>query len=238
MNNKYNSIKEVFSELVKQYSDPTCKNELGQTLIFKDYTWNINDLESLAIKGFDINSTDNFGKTPLFYCNDRLQFRLLLMRGASINHVDNFGQSILFSINDPENIKLLLRLSVDKSIVDYINRTFLSHELFHTFPTLFNEHLEFAKNKEIEIFQIFENTHNCLKLLHSHDIKIRLAKRIDLKFNPLSNKFNIDNLLNSLRLFQNLDLNTRQIFTFHSDAKKICNFYTLQQLEKIKVKVK
>lgn len=232
MENKHNSIKEVFSELVRQYSDPTFKNELGQNLIFRDYTWNINDLESLAKKGFNINSTDNFGKTPLFYCKDRFQFRLLLMCGASFNHVDNSGQSILFSINDLENIELLLRLNVDKAIVDNRNRTFLSHELFHTYPTFFKEHLEFAKNKEIEIFQLFENTHIALKLLHSHDIKIRLAKRINFNFDPLFNKYRTEDLLNSLRLFKGLELNKRQIFTFHSNANKICNFYTFQQLEK------
>lgn len=233
MANNFYSIKDIFSELVRLHSNPTYKNELGQNLIFKDYTWNIDDLEFLTKKGFDINSTDNFGRTPLFYCKDPYQFRLLLMRGANINHLDNNLRNILFTLNDKENVRLLLELDINKEIIDISGHTFLSHELFHTFPDLFIDHIDFAKDREIMISRIFENSEKSLRLLHMHDIRICLANRIHINFNPLHDKRKFEIIFNSLKSFDGIEIKPSLRFTFNSNDDKTFNLFTFQQLQKI-----
>ncbi|MCF1187583.1 hypothetical protein LZ359_13190 [Enterobacter hormaechei] len=225
----YDSIQSVFSELIRQYSNPSNKNEKGQNLIFKDYTWNMSDLESLTKNGFNINSTDNFGKTPIFYCKDTIQFRLLILFGANINHVDNEGKNLLFYVNEPENVELMLKLDINKNLTDIKNHCFLSHELFHTIPDVFSSQLKSTEKTNIEIFQVFTNTHNCLKLLNEKEIKFFLSKKVHINFDPLSNPVPFQK---TLGLLKEIEASPDTKFTFYSDENKICNLYTLHQLEK------
>ncbi|QYM96277.1 hypothetical protein FGI04_10045 [Dickeya ananatis] len=126
--------------MIKQYGSPRFKNKKWQSIILKDYTWNLNELESLTKNGFNINSIDNFGKTPIFYCKDKIQFRLLLMYGADFHHVDNEGKNLLFYDNEIENVELMLKFHINTTIKDRRNRSFLSHELLHTIPFVFSRY--------------------------------------------------------------------------------------------------
>lgn len=52
-------------------------------------------IETLIARGANIELRDQFGKTPIFYANER-NFKLLLKRGADINAKDNMGNNILY----------------------------------------------------------------------------------------------------------------------------------------------
>lgn len=225
----YPSIKSVFSELVRQYSNPNYKNEKGQNLIFRDYTWNMEDLDSLIKNGFNINSTDDFGKTPIFYCKDKIQFRFLLLFGADINHLDNEGKNLLFYINDPENVRLMLKLDINRDTNDIRGHTFLSHELFHSMPHEFSQKINFAKKIDVQIFQVFKDTHKCLNLLYENNIKFHLSNKIHFHFDPLSEPELFEDFRNSLK---KISFRQDTKFTFYSGDSNVCNLYTLRCLEK------
>ncbi|UEG75618.1 hypothetical protein LKW31_06625 [Pantoea agglomerans] len=227
--NSLNSIHSIFSEVVKQYSNPQLKNEKGQNLIFRDYVWNIKDLEHLTKNGFNINSIDNFGKTPIFYCKDKIQFRLLLLYGADHQHVDNQGKNLLFYTNETKNVELMLKFDINTSISDNQNRSFLSYELFHTTPHIFSEQLASTKIREVEVFQIYENTHHCLNLLNNHKIKIHIPKKVHLHFDPLSNPVPFENFRSGLT---KATIHQDTKFTFYSNDSNICTIYSLKYLDR------
>ncbi|WP_289997822.1 hypothetical protein [Photorhabdus laumondii] len=230
MARKYNSIKDVFSELIRQYSNPENIDENGQSLIFKEYVWNFDDLDSLIKSNFDINQVDCYGNTPIFYCTDKYKFRLLLINGENIHHTDSNHRNLLFYPNDLDNLRLMLKLGININTIDIKGYTCLSHELFHQKPDAFIDYLYNFKNQHVEIFQFFENSENCLKILSQNSIKYTLAKRIFFNYNPLKYKEISSILLKYLDLSIDKKHHSELRFIYKPIDDSMSNIYTFEQL--------
>ncbi|WP_174412469.1 hypothetical protein, partial [Enterobacter hormaechei] len=98
-----------------------------------------------------------------------------------------------------------------------------------TLPDIFSSQLKSIEKTNIEIFQVFTNTHKCLKLLNEKEIKFFLSKKVHIYFDPFSNP---EPFQKTLDLLKEIKASPDTKFTFYSDENKICHLYTLHQLEK------
>jgi ankyrin repeat protein len=86
-------------------------------------------LQTLLSHGSDVNSIDNYGRTPLHLSllnKCRGQLEALLTAGASINAVDNKGQSALHYAcdnGDVDDVRLLLSSGADLFVKDFTGKT-------------------------------------------------------------------------------------------------------------------
>ncbi|WP_233961033.1 ankyrin repeat domain-containing protein [Pectobacterium versatile] len=225
MNNKFNSIADVFSEMIRGFSNPSYTNELGQNLIFEEFTWNSRDLDALKSRGFDINKKDNSGKIPIFYCKRFFTFQLLLAYMSNRHHLDNDNRNLLFFENHIENIKTLLVLGMDLNVIDSFGNNFLSYAPFHQYPELFTDKLNEFSGDNANIFQFYEKSEEALKLLKKESIKFTLSPKITLNYNPQKEKNKITSLLSYLKdkieedkirfIYSPSDGSPAQIYTLH-----------------------
>lgn len=190
-----NNIECIYLAYVNRYSNPWKLNPLGQSLIFDEDLWNIKSLKILLDKGFNINQTDFNGRTPIFYCRNKIQFMLLLAMGANINHTDKKGKNILFYPNEKDIVELILKLNINIKTKDSSGHYFISHNIFHEHPVLFKDVLSCFKDKEIEIFQVFQHSDIAIKNLLVNSIKISIKKNVMLMYDPDCRKNNFRNLL-------------------------------------------
>ncbi|MEI7410974.1 hypothetical protein [Pectobacterium aroidearum] len=226
MNRKIKSIKDVFSEMIRSYSDPSKLDELGQNLIFKNFTWNKEDLHMLIERGFNINQKDKYGKSPIFYCKAIYEFTVLLLYKADLRQLDNDNRSLLFFENEKYNIGLILESGINLNTIDSSGNNFISYPPFHQYPEIFSEHLNKLSGNSANIFQIYEKSEEALKLLEKESIKFNLSPKITLNYNPQEEKEIITSLLcylknkieknqlNKIRFIYNpLDDSPAQIYT-------------------------
>ncbi|GKW33890.1 hypothetical protein [Pectobacterium carotovorum] len=232
MNRKIKSIKDVFSEMIRSYSDPSRMDELGQNLIFKDFTWNEEDLQMLIERGFDINQKDNYGKTPIFYSKAIYEFTLLLLYKADLQQLDNDNRSLLFFENEKYNIRLILESGINLNTEDFLGNNFTSYPPFHQYPEIFTDKLcDFSGSANI--FQLYEKSEEALRLLENNLIKFNLSKKITLHYNPKEERTTIINLLSYLKnkTEENELKKTRFIYNPSDDSP--AQIYTLHQLSNI-----
>ncbi|MEI7386716.1 hypothetical protein WCU57_21575, partial [Pectobacterium versatile] len=216
----------------RSYSDPSRVDELGQNLIFKDFTWNEEDLQMLIERGFNINQKDNYGKTPIFYSKTIYEFTLLLFYKADLKQLDNDNRSLLFFENEKYNIGLILKSGINLNTVDFLGNNFTSYPPFHQHPEIFTDKLsDFSVSANI--FQLYEKSEEALRLLERNSIKFNLSKKITLHYNPKEERTIIINLLSYLKnKIEENELNkTRFIYNPSDDSP--AQIYTLHQLSNI-----
>ncbi|MCL6354360.1 ankyrin repeat domain-containing protein [Pectobacterium parmentieri] len=233
MDNKFNSIADIFSEMIRGFGNPSNTNKLGQNLIFKEYVWNPRDLKTLLEQGFNINQKDNHGKTPIFYCKNYLKFGLLFVNGADLDHVDNNNRNLLFFENIMENIKLMLTLDINFNIIDSAGNNFLSYAPFHQYPELFYDQLSKFSGNSANIFQLYEKSEEALKLLEKESIKFTLSPKIILNYDPKKEKHTITSLLSYLKDKTEKSQINKIRFIYSPSDDSPAQIYTLHQLSNI-----
>ena len=108
---------DAFSVLIKRKSDPTLKNNNGETLLhYAAEGGNDVIIEKLLSLGLDIDSRSSDGATPLMTaaCEGRLDaFSVLIEKGSDATFRDNHGWTLLhYAAQDGQQVTIEKLLSV------------------------------------------------------------------------------------------------------------------------------
>lgn len=217
-------------DLIINEGDIHKKNEYGQTILFSKSAQRLGFLKTLIKLGLNINEPDIYGKTPLFYCQDKETFNQMLNFGANINHQDNSGRSILFYYYNEEILNIILNNpSTNYNLKSNDGGSILSDNMFCSYPDIIMQYKNKFDFEDVLITQIFCNEPQLLKTLLSNGFKLKLARKIQLGYRPEYNLLGLKELLDIILEFTPLDY-TKSVFYFTEYNDLPPKIYTLNDL--------
>lgn len=99
----------------------------GETILHKAIKANNQELiDKLLEHNLNINLEDKFGRTPAFYCKNKMDIKKLLTKKLNVNHQDKEGETLLHKyskIGDVETINLLLDSGANTTIKNKMGQT-------------------------------------------------------------------------------------------------------------------
>lgn len=233
---RLNPSSDLFNE-IKKTKKYTVKDNFGKTLLFKNYTWKPGFIKHLLKNGIDVNAQDIYGKTAIFYCDDKDSFNCMVDNGADINHRDNNGCSTLFYPVYTKRrpiIKEIFKKS-DLNIEDYDGLNFLSYDFPYRHTDLVVESKNLIKNKSVKIKCIYLNFVQTWSLLNKHGFNAIIDDKVVLEYDPYTSKETLTKLIEMFDRGE-VSLQKESRFYIHEKLKNSDNpkhFFTLDELREI-----